>query len=163
MDERWLDCFSHSGGRACTFHGTHADGRFYGGSLASGAVAVAVVHEGVANFTAPPDPWTARVDGLARDGWIPRNWERGHRVGARNGEDPGAVIAEELAAIGGPICEIAAGPGGGFVPSVRRLNAAARVMLNDRSPGVLALWRHFLPARGLALTPGRPSFRLVVK
>ena len=143
LDAAWLACFSGGLGAAgceepSRFVGTSVDGEAYEGQIICGGC-IGAVHGGVADFTRP-SPHSLSLPGLDN---IARNWDSFN--GLR-----GSDLAAELAAVDGPICEIAAGPGGGFMPTVRRLNPAARIMVNDGSPAVVSLWRTFLASRGLS-------------
>lgn len=160
MDEAWLRCFMDAGGdfeQPCRFLGARLDGELFQGQLISAPV-MAGVHGGVVDFTPGPD-WWGGEGGLP--GWEQMRWNWENANGCRD-----TPMAKELAAIEGPILELAAGPGGGWMPAIRQLNPAARVMVNDRSPGVLALWRTFLASRGAtkglcfaAFDVARPTLR----
>lgn len=142
-DSGWLDCFDPG----WSFEPAAADGRgamWAGRVLAHGRL-VATVTEGVIDLTRTPDASASELEQLTCEGWIARSWRNANGVG-------GSGVARELAAIRGPICEVAAGPGGGFMPAVRRLNSGARILVNDLSPGVLRPWTRFLA--GCGLDPG---------
>ncbi len=139
MDARWLDCF----GVGCTFIPADESGGTREGRLTAGGAVVGDVHDSVTNITGCADVWDPDLEELDRNGVIEQNWKYANGM-----RDSG--IAREIAAIDGPICEVAAGPGGGFMPAVRQLNPQARILINDLSPGVLALWSRFLSAQGLA-------------
>lgn len=136
MDADWLNCF----GEGCRLD--QGDG-MRERRVVAGSDTVGTVHNGVIDLNAPPDAWAADVlERFARDRVIEQNWN------SSNGKTD-SEIAHYLAALDGPICEVAAGPGGGFMPRVRQLNPHARIMVNDVSPGVLALWQRFLSGQGL--------------
>ena len=67
-----------------------------------------------------------------REDWERGGWERNAREG------------ERIAAHGGLILEICAGPGAGYVPATLRADYSATTMISDLCPTVVRLWReHF--------------------
>lgn len=139
VDARWLDCF----GEGCRFVASREIDGMREGRIMAGAATVGTVHDGVVDLTSSPDGWDSNLlEQFARDGVIEQNWNRSNGKGDSD-------IARELAALDGPICEVAAGPGGGFMPRVRQLNPQARIMVNDVSPSLLTLWSRFLSGQGL--------------
>ncbi len=155
MDARWLDCFRDG----CTFVPADGSGETREGRLTAGGAVVGAVHDSVIDLTGCADVWDPDLEELERNGVIEQNWKYANGM-----RDSG--IAREIAAVDGPICEVAAGPGGGFMPRVRQLNPRARILINDLSRGVLALWSRFLSAQGLdgglcfaAFDATRPALR----
>lgn len=155
VDADWLDCF----GEGCTFIPVDESGRTCDGRITAGGAVVGAVHHNVIDLTNIADVWDRDLEELDRIGVVAQNWKTAN--GMRDSD-----IARAIAAVDGPICEVAAGPGGGFMPRVRQLNGRARILLNDLSPGVLALWSRFLSAHGLdgglcfaAFDATRPALR----
>ncbi len=116
--------------------------------------------DGVLRFGDGPEPWPPDgLRGLLRGRWIEINWHRSVAEGihaiatydnatsSRLGDAARVRWTEHLRAIAfaeGPVCEVAAGPGGGWMPRILTWNPGARVVVNDWSPGVLRLWKDFL-------------------
>lgn len=75
--------------------------------------------------------------------WVERNWrdlQSGHAVGEE--------VGRRIAAHGGVVLEIGAGPGGGFMPYVLKAAPEATVIVSDLSPTVVREWKTFLDREG---------------
>ena len=107
MDARWLGCF----GEGCTFVPADESGGMREGRITAGGAGMGAVHDGVIDLTGTRDAWDPDLEELERNSVIEHNWK--HANGMRDSD-----IAREIAALDGPICEVAAGPGGGFMPRV---------------------------------------------
>ena len=110
-----------------------------------------IVDGGVLRFSDGPDPWVEGLRDLAREHWIETNWHRGaanvYRDIALYEASPSQTPSDEgrvrwvrhlhdVAFVDGPICEVAAGPGGGLVPALLTWNPRAhipRAVQNERS------------------------------
>ena len=103
IEAEWVACCAGPEGRPCTFVGGIPNGHLQDGRLVSEGTPVASVRQGVVDFTQPPDPWG---DWLQSE-WIERNWQGGHRPVTDDERDAGARFTRELAAVDGPICEVA--------------------------------------------------------
>ena len=94
-------------------------------------------HEGI------DDGIRAFSESVRREGWIPINWKRAQEAA----EHPFLPIGRRIAAEGGLILEIGAGPGGGFMPFVLRAAPNAHIIISDLCPGVVEEWKRLLDAK----------------
>ena len=136
----WLQQGIDSGELA--YHGSYKDGRRWSGRLvlASEGIEVARVEEGDIRFDGL---WpSAIIESLARDGWIPRNWVSGWE-NARNSPE-WMELCRTAVSTGGPILEVAAGPGGGNLSPLLHLDPSVPIVVNDIEPRILALWSDHL-------------------
>ncbi|MBQ8555465.1 MAG: helix-turn-helix domain-containing protein [Clostridia bacterium] len=102
----------------------------------------AAAADGVAYFV--PNTETpqeqAWAEAIIHNGWIARNWQS-----AQEQPDPVRhAVGTEIAALGGTILEIGAGPGGGFMPYILKADPDAQIIINDLSPTVVREWRKLL-------------------
>lgn len=81
----------------------------------------------------------AWVNEIISGKWVARNWE--HAMSQNGFMDE---VGEKIAAHGGTILEIGAGPGGGFMPYILKADSDATVIINDLSPTVVKEWKNFL-------------------
>ena len=129
-----------------------------------------IVDGGVLRFSDGPDPWVEGLRDLAREHWIETNWHRGaanvYRDIALYEASPSQTPSDEgrvrwvrhlhdVAFVDGPICEVAAGPGGGLVPALLTWNPRAHIVIEDWSPGLVGLWKSFLERE---VPDARPCF-----
>ncbi len=81
-------------------------------------------------------------EGILRGNWVERNWHKEKTLWEQG--TPGPGLGSMLAGERGVILEIAAGPGGGNLPSILFHNSQATVIVNDFSRLVLAEWKRVL-------------------
>lgn len=87
--------------------------------------------------------WSAKnLRLLDSEAAIPRNWEEQWRYARTNPSYMG--FCRQIVATGGPILEVAAGPGGGNVSPLLHIDPTLDIILNDIEPGITERWRGFL-------------------
>lgn len=76
---------------------------------------------------------------IARGSFIKHNWENAQGTASLLDD-----IGKKIAAMGGVIVEIGAGPGGGFMPYILKANSDSSVIVSDISPTVVREWKAYL-------------------
>ena len=97
--------------------------------------------DGVTYFVPEEDKreYAAWAEAIRRERWIRQNW-----LASREQNRLMDRIGAEIAARGGLILEIGAGPGGGFMPYVLKADPDARMIISDMSPTVVREWKAWL-------------------
>ncbi|KAF0194533.1 MAG: hypothetical protein FD169_1737 [Bacillota bacterium] len=102
--------------------------------------------QGVLDFTGGEQLWSSiDLRMLDDEDWIARNWqlEREHAL-----HQPARQrICEAAISTGGPILEIAAGPGGGNLSPLLHLEPEIKIIVNDLEFRIVERWQHFLGDR----------------
>jgi SAM-dependent methyltransferase len=103
---------------------------------------VARVENGVIDFTSGHTWSESRLARLREQDRIRRNWfnewEHARSLPART------RICERALQTGGPILELAAGPGGGNLSPLLHMDPGVPLIVNDIEPALLHMWREFL-------------------
>lgn len=82
--------------------------------------------------------WTEYAQNMEKQHWVRNNWQN---YFSKNGAVRYINQAKRIAAYGGLILEIAAGPGGGFTPYILSENYEAYIMISDLCHTVPAEWK----------------------
>jgi len=124
------------------FDGNFREGAWWQGKiLTPDGMEIARVEDGVIKPSGGlwPEPLIKR---LVDENWIPKNWNSAWQEAQRSPE--WMNLCEIALMTGGPILEIAAGPGGGNLSPLLHINPSLPIIVNDIEPRILALWRDYL-------------------
>lgn len=77
---------------------------------------------------------------IVSDKWISQNWN----AQIEKDNEILNAIEKRISNHGGPILEIGAGPGGGFMPHILKNDPDATIIISDLSPTVVLEWKRFL-------------------
>ena len=105
-------------------------------------------HTGVLDMTRGREYWSPReLTRLDEEGWLRHNWE----AEWKHAEETPArkSVIKALLSTGGPVLELAAGPGGGNLAPMLRGSDNIRLIVNDLESRLLYRWRAFLKEQGM--------------
>jgi SAM-dependent methyltransferase len=125
------------------FQGNLLQGRWWQGELLQGERTVARVSDGVIDFTFGADFWPkAQLRALDQHQSIANNWrgEWAHTLCSAARQR----LCELAMEAGGPILELAAGPGGGNLSPLLHHSPEATIIVNDLESRLLTRWQSWL-------------------
>lgn len=124
------------------YEGSLREGAWWQGRiLTPDGMEIAQVEDGIIKRSGGfwPD---ALIKRLIDENWIPKNWNFAWQDAQNSPE--WLKLCETASRTGGPILEIAAGPGGGNLSPLLHINPRLPIIVNDIEPRILALWRDYL-------------------
>lgn len=106
-------------------------------------------HKGIVDCTEGQEYWNSReLTRMDSEGWIKQNWDAEWHHALRS--PVRRALVDRLLSTGGPILEVAAGPGGGNLAPILRGNKSVGVIVNDIEGRILQRWSSFIEGLGLS-------------
>ncbi len=103
----------------------------------------AVVNDGVLDYTGGKELWSVQdLRRLDEQGILGQNWKAQWEYALSH---PAYLeLCKEIVATGGPVLEVAAGPGGGNLSPIKHLGPETPLILNDYEYRLLKRWSHYM-------------------